>query len=64
MRTGWLADLVRAMERPSWLDQQTFEAKIRQPDWLTWNLLTYDLWTKHLLNQTTEIRAVGYPEGQ
>ncbi|MGD2144541.1 MAG: asparagine synthase-related protein, partial [Anaerolineae bacterium] len=49
MREGVLSDLVRGIERPSFIERVDFEWKVEQPDWFTWNLLTLDLFRKHVL---------------
>ena len=48
MREGVLADLVRSIERPGYVDRKSFQQKIESPDWTTWNLLLMDLYMKHL----------------
>jgi hypothetical protein len=50
MREGVLADLVRSIEPPAFMTRRDFEQKLEQPDWFTWNLLTLDLFQKHVLN--------------
>ncbi|MBN1179506.1 MAG: hypothetical protein JXD18_09855 [Anaerolineae bacterium] len=49
MRVGVLRDLVRAIERPAFMARADFERKLDAPDWFTWNLLTLDLFRKHVL---------------
>ncbi len=51
MCSGPLRDRVQAIERPAFLDQADFEQKLKQPDWFTWNLLTFDLFKKRVLAQ-------------
>lgn len=48
MRDGILADMVRSIERPSYADRKSFNSKIENPDWTTWNLLLMDLYGRHL----------------
>jgi len=48
MRDGVLADLVRSIERPGYVDLKSFQQKIEVPDWTTWDLLLMDLYKKHL----------------
>lgn len=40
---GQLHDRLRAMQRPAWLSAADFEQKLEQPDWLTWNMLTWQI---------------------
>lgn len=49
MRRGVLRDLVRAIERPAFMEQADFERKLEEPDWFTWNMLTLDLFQKCVL---------------
>jgi hypothetical protein len=49
MREGVLRALVHDIERPAFLEGADFERKLEQPDWFTWNLLTLDLFKKHML---------------
>jgi len=49
MRDGVLSDLVHSMDRPAFMEPALFEEKLEQPDWFTWNLLTMDLFKKHVL---------------
>jgi asparagine synthetase B (glutamine-hydrolysing) len=46
MKQGRLSDLVRAIERPPFMEKDDFERKVEAPDWFTWNLLTFDLFQK------------------
>jgi asparagine synthetase B (glutamine-hydrolysing) len=48
MRKGVLADMVRSIERPSYVDLKNFQQKLETPDWTTWDLLLMDLYAKHL----------------
>jgi len=48
MREGVLADMVRSIERPGYVDPKSFRQQIEAPDWTTWNLLLMDLYAKHL----------------
>jgi asparagine synthetase B (glutamine-hydrolysing) len=48
MRDGVMADMTRSIERPGFVDAKSFQQKLEQPDWTTWNLLLMDLYTKHL----------------
>lgn len=52
MKEGILRELVQEIERPGFMDKKVFESKINQPDWFTWNLLTFDLFKKRVLDQT------------
>lgn len=49
MKDGVLRDMVRAIERPAFMERTDFERKLEQPDWFTWNMLTFDLFQKHVL---------------
>ncbi|MFW6116425.1 MAG: asparagine synthase-related protein [bacterium] len=49
MRDGVLRDLVQDIDRPPFVERADFERKLEQPDWFTWNLLTLDLFKKHVL---------------
>jgi hypothetical protein len=49
MRTGVMAEMVAAMDRPDFLNQADFEQIKRNPDWFTWNMLNYDLFIKHVV---------------
>ncbi len=49
MRDGELADMVRSIDRPDFLERKDFERKLAEPDWFTWNLLTLDLLKKQVL---------------
>ena len=49
MRAGVLRDHVSSIERPEYMSEVDFRKKIDQPDWLTWNLLTLDLFQKRIL---------------
>jgi hypothetical protein len=44
-----LHDMVRAIRRPAFIERSDFERKLERPDWFTWNLLTLDLFEKHVL---------------
>jgi asparagine synthetase B (glutamine-hydrolysing) len=55
MRTGVLADMVRSIERPGYVDPGSFRQKIEAPDWTTWNLLLMDLYVKHLGLQASQL---------
>jgi asparagine synthetase B (glutamine-hydrolysing) len=48
MRKGVLADMVRSIDRPGYVDLKSFQQKLDTPDWTTWNLLLMDVYTKHL----------------
>jgi hypothetical protein len=52
MREGALGELVREIERPSFMEKNDFERKLDQPDWFTWNLLTMDLFKKQVLRKS------------
>ncbi len=43
LKQGQLHERLRAMPRPVWLSAADFEQKLDQPDWLTWNLLTWHI---------------------
>ena len=49
MRHGALRDMVRSIERPQFMSVENFENQIKEPDWLTWNMLTMDLFLKNVL---------------
>jgi asparagine synthetase B (glutamine-hydrolysing) len=49
MRQGVLRDMVQAIQRPAFMERADFQRKIEHPDWFTWNLLTMDLFNKHVL---------------
>jgi len=49
MREGSLRDMVNSIDRPQFLSVRDFERIINEPDWLTWNLLTMDLFLKNVL---------------
>lgn len=49
MREGVLRDMVHAIERPAFMGRADFERKLEQPDWFTWNMLTLNLFRKHVL---------------
>ena len=49
MREGSLRDLVKSIDRPQYISSSNFDKIINQPDWLTWNLLTMDLFLKNVL---------------
>ena len=49
MKDGVLRDMVRAIERPPFMERADFERKLEQPDWFTWNMLTLDLFQKYVL---------------
>ena len=49
MRKGVLQDMVQAIKRPAFMNRADFQHKIENPDWFTWNLLTMDLFKKHVL---------------
>ena len=42
-------DMVQDIRRPAFMEQNDFQRKIEHPDWFTWNLLTMDLFNKHVL---------------
>jgi len=50
MREGVLREMVHAIERPAFMERTDFERKLEQPDWFTWNMLTLDLFRKHVLH--------------
>ena len=50
MRTGELSEMVRSINRPSFMERTDFEQSLSQPDWFTWNMLTLDLFMKYVLN--------------
>lgn len=50
MRTGELSEMVRSIDRPSFMERTDFEQSLSQPDWFTWNMLTLDLFMKYVLN--------------
>jgi hypothetical protein len=49
MCQGVLRDMVQAIQRPAFMERADFQNKIEHPDWFTWNLLTMDLFNKHVL---------------
>ena len=49
MRHGALRDMVRSIERPQFMSVENFENQIKEPDWLTWNMLTMDLFLKNVM---------------
>jgi hypothetical protein len=50
MREGVLCEMARAIERPAFMDTADFVKVLEEPDWLTWSLLTLDLFKRHALN--------------
>jgi hypothetical protein len=48
MRNGVLRDMVQDMERPAWMSAADWQQQRARPGWLTWNLLTMDLFRQHL----------------
>ncbi|HLF25335.1 MAG TPA: asparagine synthase-related protein [Anaerolineae bacterium] len=48
MRHGVLRDLVRSIARPAVLSAADFQQLCDHPNWLTWNLLTLDLFQKRV----------------
>ena len=50
MKAGELSPYVQEIERPGFVSKSDFNNKINQPDWVTWNLLTFDLLKKHVLD--------------
>ena len=58
LKQGQLHERLRAMPRPGWLSAADFEQKLEQPDWLTWNILTWQIfeeWVRTL--NATESKA-------
>lgn len=53
MKQGVLQDMVRAVERPSFLSQSDFEQLIEYPDCFLWNVLTWDLFVKWVRQNRT-----------
>jgi asparagine synthetase B (glutamine-hydrolysing) len=49
MKEGVLRDMVDSIERPSYMSTADFETLCHKPDWLTWNLLTLDLFQKRVI---------------
>lgn len=49
MEQGTLQEMVHAIERPGFISKVDFDRKIEKPDWFTWNLLTFDLFRKSVL---------------
>ena len=49
MKDGVLSDLIHAIDRPGYISSSDFERKLAEPDWFTWNMLTLDLYKKHVL---------------
>ncbi|MFL7894116.1 MAG: asparagine synthase-related protein [Anaerolineales bacterium] len=47
MKDGALKDLVQAIERPGYISNKEFKHLQDDPDWFTWNMLTWDLFKKH-----------------
>jgi asparagine synthetase B (glutamine-hydrolysing) len=57
MKNGALSEQLHAMARPAWLDAGTFAELLAQPNWLTWNVLTWHLfeaWLRHLAPAATD----------
>jgi hypothetical protein len=50
MREGVLMDLVHAIERPGFINQEDFEQNLKRPNWFTWSMLTLDLFKKGIPN--------------
>lgn len=50
MKQGVLRDMVHAIDRPGFISKNDFDRKLDEPDWFTWNLLTMDLYKKHVLS--------------
>jgi hypothetical protein len=58
MRNGSMRDMVRSIERPSFLSQSDFRKLLMVPDWdpldepnwFLWNLLTFDLFQKRVVH--------------
>lgn len=59
MREGVLRDLVLDIERPGFLSIADFERQMSQPDWLTWNLLTLDIFQKQILRRAADDGEAG-----
>ena len=51
IRQQSLRDLVLDIDRPGFLSKADFEALLDRPDWFLWNLLTFDIFQKRVLNQ-------------
>lgn len=57
MKTGPLCDMVRSIERPSFVSKSDFEKLLEVPDWdpvgepnwFLWNLLTFDIFQKRVI---------------
>ena len=49
MKNGVLRDLVESIDRPGYINQNEFKTIKAQPGWMTWNLLTLDLFEKSIL---------------
>ena len=49
MKDGVLRDLVQSITRPGFMSAAQFTQKLENPDWYTWNLLTFDLFQKRVL---------------
>jgi hypothetical protein len=47
MKDGALKDLVQEIDRPGYISQSEFRRLQEDPDWFTWNMLTWDLFKKH-----------------
>ena len=51
MKDGVLSDMVQAIERPGYVNQQDFKYQIENPSWFTWNMLTLDLFKRGIPNE-------------
>lgn len=51
MKSGPLRELVLAIDRPGFLSKADFDSLLNQPDWFLWNLLTFDIFQKRVLEQ-------------
>ncbi len=52
MSHGLLRDLVRAIERPGFMELADFEELLEHPNPLLWNLLTFDIFMKRVVRNT------------
>ena len=51
MRDGVLREMVSDISRPGFLSREEYDRCLRAPNLFTWNLLTYDLFEKNVVNQ-------------
>jgi hypothetical protein len=54
MREGVLREMVLEIRQPTFMRREELQQMIAVPSWFAWNVLTFDLYEKHVVSSIGE----------